>query len=642
VTKPANAPSGNASHGELRMPRMNTLGVPTEKSKDFGTSSRRLLRRMHPERARLTVVLVAAVVSVVCVVIGPRLLGHATNEIFEGWGRQRAGVGGIDYGELHRTLWIVFAIYLASYIIGYLQAFTLAGAMQRTMYGLRRDVEAKLHRVPLSYIDGQQRGELLSRVSNDIDNLAQSVTQSVNQLLTGVLTVIGTIVMMFSVSWQLALIALVTIPLSLWSVKQIAGRSRGKFIAQWKYTGQLNGQVEETFTGHNVVRAFGQQATVRTQFDETNDKLFRSGFMASFISGTIQPAMVFFGNINYVLVAVFGGLKVANGSIGVGDVQAFIQYSRQFAQPLSQTASMANVLQSGIASAERVFEVLDAPEESDIEVAGSALPGDGAGNGVGAGHGVAQLESVRGHVEFRDVSFSYVADRPLIRGLDLIVEPGRTVAIVGPTGAGKTTMVNLLMRYYELDGGAILIDGHDITSMPRQQLRRHMGMVLQDTWLFGGTIRDNLRYGNPDATDDELRAAAKACYVDRFVRALPMGYDTVLDDDGTSVSAGEKQLLTIARAFLADPAILILDEATSSVDTRTELMIQRAMNALRADRTCFIIAHRLSTIRDADAILVMDGGRIVEQGNHTELVAAGGAYHALYTAQFTGAAATLQ
>lgn len=610
------------SAAELRGGRMTTVGVPTEKSKDFGRSARRLARRLEPERARVILVLVLAVTSVVLVVLGPRVLGHATDLIFDGFVRRSNGGEGVDFAALHRTLWLAVALYVTSYLLGYAQAFLLAGVVQRTMFTLRSDVEEKLHRLPLQYVDVHARGDLLSRVTNDIDNVSQSLQQSLSQLLTGLLTIVGTLAMMIWISWELALVAIITIPLSLWTMKQIAQRSRGRFIAQWGHTGALNAQVEEAFTGHAIVKAFGQQREVEARFRTTNDQLYEASFSAQFISGCIQPAMMFIGNLNYVAIAVLGGLRVSSGTMGLGDVQAFIQYSRQFTMPMTQTASMVNVLQSGIASAERVFDVLDAEEET-VE------PAD-TGRGP-----------IQGRVEFRDVSFSYDPTRPLITDLSLIVEPGQTVAIVGPTGAGKTTLVNLLMRFYELDGGAILVDDRDITTISRQELRSEIGMVLQDTWLFSGTIRENLAYGNLDATPEQILEAARACYVDRFVHSLPDGYDTVLDDEGGAVSAGEKQLLTIARAFLADPAILILDEATSSVDTRTELLIQRAMGALREDRTSFVIAHRLSTIRDADTILVMDAGRIVEQGSHDDLLARGGAYHALYMSQFAGAATAL-
>ena len=607
---------------EMRNGRWNTVGMPTEKSKDFRGSTSRLLDRMGPEKAKLYLVMTLAVASVVLVVSGPKVLGHATNLVFEGVFRPDSG--GIDFTALHHTLEIAVALYLVSYVLGYLQAWVLAGVVQRTMLRLRREVEQKLHLMPLSHIDSQSRGDLLSRVTNDIDNVAQSLQQSISVLLTSVLTIIGTIAMMLWISWELALVAVLSVPLSIFVMKQIAKKSKGRFIAQWAHTGALNAHVEETFTGHTVVKAFGRQREAQARFDETNEKLFKASFAAQFISGCVQPATVMIGNLNYVAIAVLGGLKVANGSLGIGDVQAFIQYSRQFSQPLTQTASMVNVLQSGIASAERVFELLDAPEQSaepDVNPDGHLA------------HGAA-----RGRIEFRDVSFRYVEDRPLIDGLNLVAEPGQTVAIVGPTGAGKTTLVNLIMRFYELNGGEILLDGSNIAEMRRDDLRDQMGMVLQDTWLFGGTIRDNIAYGNVDASEEQILAAAKACYVDRFVHSLPDGYDTVLDDEGTSVSAGEKQLLTIARAFLSDPAILILDEATSSVDTRTEVLIQRAMAKLRGGRTSFVIAHRLSTIRDADTILVMEGGRIVEQGSHKELLLQQGAYFQLYNAQFSGAA----
>ena len=453
-------------------------------------------------------------------------------------------------------------------------------------------------------------------MTNDVDNISQSLQQSLSQAVTSLLTVVGVIVMMFLLSPLLALIALVTVPLTLVVTMLIAKRSQKLFVAQWKHTGELNGQIEETFTGHALVKVFGRQREVGQRFRDKNEELYQASFGAQFISGMIMPAMTFIGNLVYVGIAVVGGLQVASGAMQLGDVQAFIQYSRQFTQPLTQLASMANLLQSGVASAERVFELLDAEEQSpDPEPAVSP-------------------DATRGRLVFENVSFRYAADKPLIEDLSLVAEPGQTVAIVGPTGAGKTTLVNLMMRFYELDSGRITLDGVDVARMTRDDLRSRMGMVLQDTWLFGGTIRDNIAYGRPDATEEEILAAARATYVDRFVHSLPEGYDTVLDDEGSNVSAGEKQLLTIARAFLARPSVLILDEATSSVDTRTEVLVQKAMSALRADRTSFVIAHRLSTIRDADLILVMEAGRIVEQGTHAELLAAEGAYFALYNAQF--------
>ena len=599
--------------------RMAAMGMPTERSKDFKNSTRRLLARLRPERTGAIIVIALAIVSVSMSVVGPKILGRATNIVVAGL----FNPAGIDFASLHRTLLFVLGLYVVSSTLQYVQSYVLAGVVQRTMFGLRAEVEDKLNKLPLNYVDGQPRGDLLSRVTNDIDNVAQSLQQTLSQMLTGMLSLIGVLIMMVVISPLLAVVSFITVPLSLFTMKAIAKRSKKRFVAQWSHTGALNAQVEEAFTGHSLVKVFGRQQDVEQRFSETNDRLYEASFAAQFISGVIQPAMMFVGNLNYVAIAVIGGLRVASGSMTLGDVQAFIQYSRQFTQPLTQMASMANVLQSGVASAERVFELLDAVEEYEDDALVSDAP---APTADGDTADATRSETV-GRVEFAHVKFSY--------------EPGRTVAIVGPTGAGKTTLVNLIMRFYELDGGAILLDGRDISQIPRRELRSNIGMVLQDTWLFGGTIRENIAYGNLGASEEQLLEAARATYVDRFVHALPEGYDTVLTDEGSSVSAGEKQLLTIARAFLADPAILILDEATSSVDTRTEVLIQRAMSALRSNRTSFVIAHRLSTIRDADVILVMDGGRIVEQGTHDELLARHGAYFALYHAQFAAAAAEI-
>ena len=624
-----------------------SMGMPVEKPITFVPSAKRLIGRLRPHRAGLVAVLLLAVVSVTLAVSGPRLLGEATNVIFSGIVSsslpagvtkeeaiaQLRGAGngaradlvsgmtvtpgqGIDFAALQRVLGLVLAVYVLSSVFSALQGFLLTAIVQKTVYTLREDVETKVNALPLSYFDRIQRGELLSRVTNDVDNIGQSMQQSMSQLVTSLLTVVGVIIMMFVISPILAMVALVTIPLTLVVTSVIAKRSQKLFVAQWTHTGALNGQVEEAYSGHALVKVFGRHREVEQRFREKNNELYSASFGAQFVSGIIMPSMMFVGNLVYVAIAVVGGLFVARGSMTLGAVQAFIQYSRQFTQPLGQLGSMANLLQSGVASAERVFQLLDAEEQRPDPVPAQSPA------------------TATGRLEFEHVSFRYEKEKPLIDDLSLVALPGQTVAIVGPTGAGKTTLVNLMMRFYEIDAGRITLDGVDIAQMTRDDLRSRMGMVLQDTWLFAGTIRANIAYGRPDASEDEILAAAKATYVDRFVHSLPDGYDTLLDDEGGNVSAGEKQLLTIARAFLARPSVLILDEATSSVDTRTELLVQQAMHALRQDRTSFVIAHRLSTIRDADLILVMEHGDIVEQGTHAELLAKGGAYFTLYTSQF--------
>ena len=668
------SPEAQASLGDL------ASGPPPGRAEAFWPSFKRMVGLLGAYRVSLVVVALAAVGTVVLAVAAPKVLGRATNVIFEGVVSTMLPAGstkaqavemlrargmddfasmlsamdvvpgaGIDYTRLGRILMVVLALYVGSAVLNWLQGWLLNRVTVRVLFRLRAQVEDKVHRLPLSYFDAVARGELLSRVTNDVDNVANTLQQSLSSALTSILTVVGVLGMMFSISWRLALVALVIFPLMGVVFGVIGPRSQKAFTNQWARTGKINTRVEESFSGHALVQVYGRTEAVREAFAAENEELYAASLRAQFLSGIMMPVMLVIGNLNYVAIAVVGGAMVASGSLRLGDVQAFIQYSQQLTRPLSQIGGMATAVQSGTASAERIFELLDADEEPSDDAtpegagtstatgtanaAGSTTSG-GAGRDSAAGPGGQAGPGGPGVIEMEHVRFSYSPEVELIGDLSLRVDPGHTVAIVGPTGAGKTTLVNLLMRFYEPDGGRILLDGRDIATMTRHDVRRRTGMVLQDPWLFAGTIRENIRYGRPGATDEEVEAAARACFVDHIIKALPQGYDTLLEEDAANISAGERQLLTIARAFVANPAVLILDEATSSVDTRTELLVQQAMNALRQGRTSFIIAHRLSTIRDADTILVMEHGDIVEQGSHDELIAADGAYARLHATQY--------
>ena len=633
-------------------PMGGMMGVPPAKSKNFKGSLRRLMAEIRPERNTLATVLILITSSVTIGAFGPKILGRATNEIFNGFIGQKLPLGlskdqvvaglrakgettqadmlarssvvpghGMNFTSIAHFLILAIVLYVVSSLFMWIQAYLMAGVTQRTVYRLRRLAEEKIGRLPLKYFDTQSRGDLLSRVTNDVDNIATSLQQGLSQILNSVLTVVSVLIMMVWISPELALVSLIAIPVSMFASVKIAKRSKVEFVAQWDWTGKLNGHVEEMHTGHALVKVFGRRQQAIKDFKSLNSQLYESSFKAQFISGIIQPVTQLVSNLIYVAIAVLGGYRVATGSMSLGDVQAFISYSRQFGMPLAQIAGLMNTVQSGVASAERLFELLDATEEEpDLKV---SIP----------------MDRAKGEVVFKDVSFRYVNDQPLIENFNLIVKPGQTVAIVGPTGAGKTTLVNLIMRFYEIDSGTITLDGVNTKMMTRDDLRRQFGMVLQETWLFSGSMRENIAFGSTNPTENQVSEAASAANIDHFIRALPHGFDSLLTDDNSTVSNGERQLLTIARAFMADPAILILDEATSSVDTRTEVLVQQAMAKLRSGRTSFVIAHRLSTIRDADVILVMDKGALIEQGTHQELMEAKGFYFDLYASQFSASIA---
>lgn len=601
--------------------RRGPMGGPVQKAKNFKGTLKRLLGYLKPRRLQLIAVFFLAILSTLFSIVSPKIMGKATTLLFEGMiakYKQIPGAG-VDFEAIARIIFLLIGLYLLSAIFSYFQQFIMAGVAQRTVYNLRNELSEKINRLPLKFFDKQTHGEILSRVTNDVDNISTTLQQSITQLITALVTLVGVIVMMSTISPLMTLIVLLTLPLSILATAKIAKRSQKFFAEQQKTLGELNGHVEEMYTGHAIVKAYGREEEALHQFNQINEKLYHSGWKAQFISGIIMPLMSFIGNIGYVLVSVVGGILVTKRAIEIGDIQAFIQYSRQFTQPIAQTANIMNIIQSTIASAERVFELLDEVEEIPDTVPDNVI------------------SRPQGHVTFEHVAFRYKEDEALIDNMNIEIKPGQTIAIVGPTGAGKTTLVNLLMRFYEINEGSIQIDGVDIRDLRRGELRRIFGMVLQDTWLFNGTIRDNIAYGKEAVTEEEIIRAAKAAHADHFIRTLPEGYNTVLNEEASNISQGQKQLLTIARAILANPTILILDEATSSVDTRTEAFIQKAMLTLMHGRTSFVIAHRLSTIRNADLILMMQHGRIIEQGTHQELIGEGGFYADLYNSQFAGA-----
>lgn len=607
------------------------MGRPAEKAKDFQGTFARLLRYFIPEKVTISIVIFAAIMGTIFNIVGPKILGLATTKLFNnliaGYFVQVQNhlhpfhispVPGVEFGYIGRIILLLLGLYIVSAIFIFIQQYLMASVAQRTVYKLRKEVDEKLSRLPLKYFDGRTHGEILSRAVNDMDNVSSTLQQSISQLITSVVTLVGVLIMMLSISLPLTVIVLVTLPLSIFVITGIAKRSQDYFRGQQKSLGELNGHVEEMYSGHKIVKVFGHEQKAITQFNELNDRLYDAGWRAQYVSGIIMPLMRFVGNLGYVLVAVVGGIMATQGAISLGDIQAFIQYSSQFTQPITQLANITNVIQSAVASAERIFELLDEKEQT-LEIAKPVA-----------------IKEPLGAVKFEHVKFGYSPDKILIHDMNISVMPGQMIAIVGPTGAGKTTLVNLLMRFYEVDSGKILVDGIDITNLKRGDLRRMFGMVLQNTWLFHGTLHDNIAYGRENATEDEIVQASKAAYADHFIRTMPEGYKTVLNEEATNISQGQKQLLTIARAFLANPEILILDEATSSVDTRTELLIQDAMSKLMKGRTNFVIAHRLSTIREADLILVMNHGTIIEKGTHEGLLAKKGFYADLYNSQFRG------